>query len=175
MMRMNKQSSKHVEARKFSPLFKIALTLIAVSCLMSFSLGKRIPKGTYDATFEIKEGSKTSDIKTDKVTTKISVEVNGDTSDEVAKMLEQEIQNIAADAKSQALKMFLPSKFEFKDNTMITFLGIGISDTCVIRYISDDKFLAGSDTVTYQLKNDGIIFLNCKGVDFTLCKTKKSK
>lgn len=175
MMRMNKQSSKHVEARKFSPLFKIALTLIAVSCLMSFSLGKRIPKGTYDATFEIKEGSKTSDIKTDKVTTKISVEVNGDTSDEVAKMLEQEIQNIATDAKSQALKMFLPSKFEFKDNTMITFLGIGITDTCAIRYISNDKFLAGNDTVTYQLKNNGTIFLNCKGVDFTLCKTKKSK
>ena len=175
MMRMNKQSSKHVEARKFSPLFKIALTLIAVSCLMSFSLGKRIPKGTYDATFEIKEGSKTSDIKTDKVTTKISVEVNGDTSDEVAKMLEQEIQNIATDAQSQALKMFLPSKFEFKDNTMITFLGIGITDTCAIRYISNDKFLAGNDTVTYQLKNNGTIFLNCKGVDFTLCKTKKSK
>ena len=175
MLRMNKQSSKHVEARKFSPLFKIALTLIAVSCLMSFSLGKRIPKGTYDATFEIKEGSKTSDIKTDKVTTKISVEVNGDTSDEVAKMLEQEIQNIATDAKSQALKMFLPSKFEFKDNTMITFLGIGITDTCAIRYISNDKFLAGNDTVTYQLKNNGTIFLNCKGVDFTLCKTKKSK
>ena len=78
----------------FSPLFKTALMLISVLSLMSFSFGKKIPKGTYNATFEIKEGSKTSDIKMDKVTTKISVKVNGDTSDEVAKMLEQEIQNI---------------------------------------------------------------------------------
>lgn len=168
---MNKMNSKHIEARTFSPLFKIALMLITVSCLMSFSFGKKIPKGIYNATFEIKKGSKTNEIKTDKATSKISVKVNGDTSDEVTKKLEQEIQNIA----SEAIKMFLPSKFEFKDNTMITFLGIGITDTCTIRYISNDKFLADSDTVTYQLKNNGTIFLNCKGVEFTLDKTKESE
>ena len=172
MEKMNKINFKHIEARMFSPLFKTALMLISVLSLMSFSFGKKIPKGTYNATFEIKEGSKTSDIKMDKVTTKISVKVNGDTSDEVAKMLEQEIQNIASEAESQALKMFLPSKFEFTDNTMITFLGIGITDTCAIRYISNDKFLAGADTVKYQFKDKETIYLTCKGVVFTLHKAK---
>ena len=172
MVKMNKINSKHIEARKFSSLFKTALMLISVLCLMSFSFGKKIPKGTYNATFEIKEGSKTSDIKMDKVTTKISVKVNGDTSDEVTKMLEQEIQNIASEAESQTLKMFLPSKFEFTDNTMITFLGIGITDTCTIWYISNDKFLAGTDTVKYQFKDKETIYLTCKGVVFTLHKAK---
>ncbi len=168
---MNKMGSKHVEARIFSPLFKTAFMLVVVSCLMSFSFCKRIPNGTYDAAFEIKEGNEIGKTNIGK----ISVEINGDTAGEAAKMLEQKIQDIATDAKSQALKMFLPSKFEFKDNTMITFLGVGISDTCAIRYISNDKFLAGNDTVTYQLKGNGTISLTCKGINFTLRKTNKSK